>query len=229
MKMNEKQKALYDAVSGIDAALVQEATIPRPAQVKRTLWRVSAAAAVLAVLIGAFIELPGNDSNVTPFFSIQVYANETDSVELSADGEKTAVSNVAPSNTPTVSLGLHSVPPPDTPPEPMFHIDIWLGEGVNVWKEYRITVLCNGEEIEGKPSDSISVFLLASTIHKNVGYSIGGRVDRKSEIEILLTTPDGTLLQKSTLMVYPLFSGGYRVRLVETYVDDAYKIEIRDT
>jgi hypothetical protein len=224
MKMNENQKALFDAVSGIDAALVQEATAPRPAQVKRTLWRVAAAAAVVAILIGAFIGLLGNDSNVTPFFSIQVYANETDSVELSADGEKTAVSNVAPSNT-YPELGLLSAPLPDTP-EPMFWITIWLGEGCSMYKEHRLTVLCNGKEIEGKSSDSIKIAFAASIENDDVGYCIFGRVRKIANLKISLTTPDGTLLQESIVRIYPLLSGGYYVHLVDTSINGNYKIEL---
>ena len=79
MKMNEKQNALYDAVSGIDAALVQEATAPRPAQVKRTLWRVAAAAAVVAILIGAMTGIPfdlfGHEDYVTAPGILSIYAN----------------------------------------------------------------------------------------------------------------------------------------------------------
>ena len=87
MKMNEKQNALYDAVSGIDAALVQEATAPRPAQVKRTLWRVAAAAAVVAILIGAMTGIPfdlfGHEDYVTAPGLLSIRAYALDEIQIS--------------------------------------------------------------------------------------------------------------------------------------------------
>ena len=79
MKMNEKQKALYDAVSGIDAALVQEATASRPAQVKRTVLRFAAAAAMVAILIGLMAGIPfglrDDGDYITAPGLLSIYAN----------------------------------------------------------------------------------------------------------------------------------------------------------
>lgn len=58
MRANEKRRALYDAVSAIDPALVQEATAPRHRKVTRIVWRVAACAAVVALLIGAMAGFP---------------------------------------------------------------------------------------------------------------------------------------------------------------------------
>lgn len=83
MKMNETRRVLYDAVSGIDDALVQEATTPMPGRILRTLIRVAAAAAVLALLIGAAVGLPGAEAEYVTgpgLLSIRAYALDEDQI-----------------------------------------------------------------------------------------------------------------------------------------------------
>ena len=232
MKMNEKRRALFDAVSGIDPALVQEATAPKSSRVLHIVRRAAAAAAMLAVMIGMFIGLPGKDSEPAPFFSIHVYANETDIVELSTDSESFIVSNVVDSNASTDLPGLNSAPPSDKAPEPKFLIEVWLGTDVSIWFPSRgderpnLTVTCNGVAIEEQNDEDITIGFLASTTSDEVGYGIMGKVDELTNLQIILTAPDGTLLQKSDIQIAPIAAGGYEVTLVNSYVTDEYKIDI---
>jgi hypothetical protein len=45
-------------------------------------------------------------------------------------------------------------------------------------------------------------------------------------LEITLIAPDNTILQKCIVLITPALSGGYVVKLIYTYVTDAYAIGI---
>lgn len=87
MKTSEKRRALYDAISDIDPALIQEATMTRQARVLRTVWRVAAAAAMVAILIGALAGLPfgltDDEEYVTAPGALSIRAYALDENEIS--------------------------------------------------------------------------------------------------------------------------------------------------
>lgn len=174
------------------------------------VWvRCAAAAAVVALLIGAMCGFPGIGEKPAPFFTIQVYANETD-------------------ETGHPSLHLDSAPPSSQ--KPMFFIYVWLDTDLSIFMPDRkderptLTVLCNGEIVKNEKGNDIMIGLLASTTSDDVGYWVGGRVDKPSMLEVTLTAPDNTILQKCIVLVLPALSGGYVVKLIYTYVTDSYEI-----
>lgn len=87
MKASEKRRALYDAVSGIDPKLVQAATAPKPVKVVRTVWKVAAAAAMVAILIGVVAGLPfglmDDEEYVTAPGTLSIRAYALDENEIS--------------------------------------------------------------------------------------------------------------------------------------------------
>ena len=87
MKTSEKRRALYDAISDIDPALIQEATMPRQAKVLRTVWSVAAAAAMVAILIGVLAGLPfgltNDEEYVTAPGTLSIRAYALDENEIS--------------------------------------------------------------------------------------------------------------------------------------------------
>ena len=87
MKASEKRRALYDAVSGIDPKLVQAATAPKQIKVVRTVWKVAAAAAMVAILIGVVAGLPfglmDDEEYVTAPGTLSIRAYALDENEIS--------------------------------------------------------------------------------------------------------------------------------------------------
>ena len=79
--MSDKNKrALFDAVSGIDDDLIDEASITRPRTASKILWRLVAAAAALAIVLTALLWPNGEKDYVTApgLFSIFVQATDED-------------------------------------------------------------------------------------------------------------------------------------------------------
>ena len=232
---NKKFQEAFSAVRASDDMRNTVMALPAQARTEasrrgwKTLARVAACAAVVALLIGAMV-LPGKNGEPVPFFTIHVYANETDSVELTTDNNNSVISNVPPPDGGSHFPGFDSAPPSSQ--KPMFFVDVWLDTDLSIFMPGReserptLTVLCNGEVVENEKGKDIMIGFLASTTSDDVGYSVAGRVDKPSMLEITLIAPDNTILQKCIVLITPALSGGYVVKLIYTYVTDAYAIGI---
>ena len=82
-----------------DAALESAMDVYKRKQKHRSILRVAAIAAVIAILMTALLWLDGRE-NPTPYFSVYVYANETDSVGVLLD-KSPVISNYDPTKDPT--------------------------------------------------------------------------------------------------------------------------------
>ena len=212
--MDHKIKETFACVKASDDTVKAVLNIPAEQEAPRRFshWqvvrRVAACAAMLALLIGAMV-LPGKDGEPAPFFTIHVYANETGS------------------NAGAHFPGYDSAPPSSQ--KTMFFVDVWLDTDLSIFMPNReserptLRVLCNGEIVDAQDKN-IMIGLLASTTSDDVGYSVAGRVDKPSMLEIILTAPDNSILQKCFVLVMPALFDGYVVKLIYTYVSDAYDI-----
>lgn len=184
--------------------------------------RYAAAAAVLAILIGAMVGFQKEDNSPTPFFSVYAYASETDGAVLLTDGAESVISNVVNDDT-SINNYFDSTPPSDH--EPRFVIHVRLDD--LLWRDApSMTVLCDGKVLDPHAKDIMTGFF-ASTTSDEKGYSIVGKVDKRTDLQIILTAPDGTLLQKSDLLIVPITTGGYEVWLTDTFVADTYTVDAK--
>lgn len=206
MKGPNQNRALFDAITNIDDDLIDEAAAPRVLKFPDVVRKIAAVAAVLAIICTLFLQ-DGKESPM-PFFSVYVYASETESVELTPDGTTSAVSNVISEKNPGVSSTLF----PEERKQ-YFSIDIMYTERTIEHSE--IEILYNGKSISGS-KDVFRGFI--SKHGKIIGFTVVGTVDSTSNIEVNMYGEE-TLLQKYVFTVAPV-ENGYSVKLKESYIAD---------
>ena len=212
MKGPNQNRALFDAITNIDDDLIDEAAAPRVLKFPDVVRKIAAVAAVLAIICTLFL-LDGKESPM-PFFSVYVYASETESVELTPNGTTTAVSNVAKNERPLFGS---SVGNGDEDREPVFCTDIVLNDST---KDYRdIEVWCNDKCVDLSVGGIFILHTMNTELNKVTGLSVVGTVEQASVIEIILYGEDGVVLQQYVLKVEPAHDG-YKVELEKSYVAD---------
>ena len=229
MKNNERERALFAAISDIDPALIEGAAEPKMRLLQHRWVRVAAIAAAILIAFLSLALFPIDDHTAPSFFSIYVYANETESVELNLNGNTVAYSNVV-RNSDSGNNVLPEYPtlfPSDDPPvPPRFKIELC---GV----EHKILeVLCNGKlvaravyNVEKYQDASIvyhfgcSLQMPGEPIRDYEIVTIVGTVEEESVFEIMLYDENENLLQKNTISVQPA-EEGYIVTLQDIYIAD---------
>ncbi len=230
MNLNKQKRALFDAVTGIEEDLIAEAAEPRVRPVPKRVLRVAAMAAVVAILFLAASLLPMDGDGVSPYFAVYVYANETDLVELSTDGNTFVffddISN--DNNKEHSDLPLDSGSEPLWAGKPSFSFGIIPHENLPEYKSITaiedFTVFCNGERViytDGgyirSTSDNFVVAFMVSKEKGEFGYVLGGVVEEESVLEMVLYDEEGNILQKNTVLINPI-EGGYHITIQDVYV-----------
>lgn len=213
---NDNKRALYDAVTGIDDDLVEEAAAPRVLPFPKHILRIAAIAAAVAILMTALLFLDGNN-NHTPYFSVYVYANETEGVELTMD-QDSAISNWDRTNDPTYRPIFDSHVGPGTPSNPYrdwFNIKIRLDDRTKNYEN--LTVFLDNKEIDQLSSGKVFVGYTSTLEGVQTGLSILGKVEKPAKIDLVLYNDSGDVLQSYTMIVSPL-NEGYKIVLEEAYI-----------
>ena len=91
---SDKTKALFDALSHIDADLIEEAAEPRALHWSRPVLRISAIAAVIALLMTALL-WPKEENYVTSQNTLKVYACEMNNTSAITPDESTLLNGVS--------------------------------------------------------------------------------------------------------------------------------------
>lgn len=215
------------ALENISEPLIEEAAqVYDHARLKhrrmRRLLRIAAIAAVLALLLTAAL-WPDKDGNVNPYFSVYVYANETDIIELTTDGTRSSVSNIIP-NMQLPDLNSNLDFGDNESNEPRFSIRIELNDQTKNYE--RMAVICNGKEIKQR-LDGIFVAFIANAGNSNsddlkpTGLSLGGTVEEATTVALVLYDDDDSVLQRYVIQVTPI-EEGFNVALMENYIKPAY-------
>lgn len=222
---NETFKEAFSSVTASDDMVNKAMQIPAENEIRPSFsgWqiarRVAAAAVIVAVLIGVMVGLPTKDGELVPFFSIHVYANETDSVELSVDGVSSAVSNIIKDSNHQFNSFFGE--PDSLFSGPSFSIDVTLDDSTRAYTE--ITVMCNGEPV--KTNFSKKIYIVESFNVENgelTGIRILGTADKYTQIDVILTDANNNVLQHSTMGISVLAENGYDVRLIESHIADTH-------
>lgn len=176
----------------------------------RNILRIAAIAAVLALLLTALL-WPGNDQNVSPYFSVYVYANETDTTELQMN--ESTLSNMLCFNS---NIGVTE------PTKPSFGVDVKLNDLTRDFQD--LAILCNGKEIE-QHFCGIFVSYVETTgtsIKDDLSphaLRIAGTVDEPTTISLILYEND-KILQEYVFQVEPV-KEGFNITLIENCIKPA--------
>lgn len=232
--MNNKKndRALFDAVSGIDPELIQEAAEPRVRPVPRRALRLAAIAAMVAILFLAAALLPIDSEKGSPYFNIYVYANETDRVELQ-EGDVLPVANGSFESANNNGLGIDnpyfsSTIFPARDPNSFFMFCVIPNESILSVAEDRYAVFCNGEQVDFDviewAKDPTAQYVHVARLRfpdpeAFNGYLVDGVVTEASVIEVVLFTEDGDVLQKNTVWISPV-DNGFIIKLLNVYIAD---------
>ena len=183
---------------------------------KRKILRIAAIAAVLAILMTALLFLDGVKSH-TPYFSVYLYANGADGIELTVD-QNSAICNFDRSDDPTYRPIFDSqVTPGDSanPYKGWFHIKIRLD---NRTKDYtNLSVLVDNKEIDQFTSGTVFLGYTSSHEEGRTGFSLLGNVEKPTKIDLILYDDFSNVLQSYTVRVTPI-DDGYKIVLEEAYV-----------
>ena len=216
---SDKTKALFDAITGIDEDLIDEAASPSRLHPARTILRVAAIAAVIALLMTALL-WPDKDGNVAPYFSVYVYANETDcekltlysSVISSWDAKKD------PSYRPEFdsNFGNFGEGNPHNTPLYTFHLQIRIDEEL---QNNPMDLFIDGKK-HGQ-TDTVMITSPATdhlTGEKATPWpAVVGYVEKPTSVDILLYAKNGSVLQQYSLIITPI-NEGYKIELAKAYV-----------
>ena len=206
MRKENRDRMLFDAVSGIDPELIQEAAEPRVRVFPRYLWRMAACLVLVVGLILAFVGLPTQDEEKKNAFVVYVYANEGEKVVLNSDV------NIVP-NYSSYTEG-HE-------PKPLhgFVFHIWLAEEFTYQymekSHANLEIYCNEEKISVKSKEYSVAISIDPKTKKVVGYTFGGDFEEVSELWIVLRDTNGNVVQQMKLLVTPV-EDGYDVQVLPT-------------
>ena len=184
--------------------------------------RIVAAAAALVLITGGLFFLDKLEKPM-PFFTMYVYANETDTVELGPQGEMSVLCEGVPKRNNETPEDPNPFPGNLLSPivgadnrERLFMVNILYTERTKGYTEREI--FCNGENIINQKNILIG-FSGGPGDQRFSGFFVAGTVETVSVIDVFLYGEEGELLQKYSFTVTPL-EEGYRIDLGETYVKD---------
>ena len=186
---------------------------------KQTILRVAAIAAVIAILMTALLWLDGRE-NPTPYFSVYVYANETDTVELQLK-EDPILSNWDPTSHPMYDPDYSSSFGPSDSKEigPSFRIQIELNDETRRCDD--LTILMDGEKVDHKFGGNVFVsYSLSTETSKFTALNITGIVEKSTKMDIMLYDEDA-ILQHYTIIITPI-AEGYTVVLDKDYTSPSW-------
>lgn len=202
---SDKTKALFDAITGIDEDLIDEAASPSRLHPARPILRVAAIAAVIALLMTALL-WPDKDGNVAPYFSVYVYADAENNTEPLTNQAESAVSNIIPNGS-TVGETASTTP--------RFGVGVEFNSLTENYNDFK--VFCNGEEVTQRYNGISVAYVLNIEDGKHTGLYIMGVVEESSRISLVLYDNDGSVMQRYTIDVTPS-EEGYVLVLVENYI-----------
>lgn len=202
---SDKTKVLFDAITGIDEDLIDEAASPSRLHPARPILRVAAIAAVIALLMTALL-WPDKDGNVAPYFSVYVYADAENNTEPLTNQAESAVSNIIPNGS-TVGETASTTP--------RFGVGVEFNSLTENYNDFK--VFCNGEEVTQRYNGISVAYVLNIEDGKHTGLYIMGVVEESSRISLVLYDNDGSVMQRYTIDVTPS-EEGYVLVLVENYI-----------
>lgn len=222
MKQQNQTRALFDAVTDVDAEWIEEAAEPRTLHWSRPVLRIAAIAAVLALLLTALL-WPGNDQNVSPYFSVYVYASENECEELIL--YSSSFSNWDPKKDPDYRPELDSDPgivgEENSTDSTLKHlplcIEVRLDDELQNATD-RMGYFVDGEKLNR--NHTIGVGFLVNTVGEEKGYmrpAITGYVEKPTTLDIYLYAENGDVLQHYSLIITPV-SEGYKIELAKAYI-----------
>jgi len=199
-----------------DTALESAMDVYTRKQKRRSIRRIAAIAAVIAILMTALLWLDGS-GNPTPYFSVYVYANETEGVELTIDKIE-SFPNYDPSKDSTYRPIFNSyvgLGPQSNPFENMFNIRVKLDDQT---QEYdNLLIFFDGKKMEPSLSNGMLVGFCYDPTSGQKSLSIYAEVKSITTVDLVLTTDAGDILQHYSMKVTPT-SEGYEIFLEKAYI-----------
>ena len=204
MNKENKDRMLFDAVSGIDPELIQEAAEPRVRVFPRYLWRMAACLVLVVGLVLAFVGLPTQDEEKKSAFVIYVYANEGEKVELSEGGYY------------NIDLSWYLDPDKNLRPErPPRGCSFYIELNDYTRGMTNIDIYCNGELVPGQDKEIGISYAVEHMTGRHLGWYVGYHKKESAILQIVLRAEDGSAL--------------YQVDLSVTYVDGSFTICVLPT
>ena len=203
-----------------DAALESAMDVYKRKQRHRSILRTAAIAAVIAILMTALFLLDGSNSPA-PYFSVYVYASETDTVEVLLD-KSPIVSNYDPTKDPTYRPIFDSTIGTSNPSSFLANRFVLYVSLDDHTKNYEnLEIFFDGEKVEqsiDKVFTSYRSHSPNSTEDKKSTITIFGKVEIPTKVDLILYNNSGKMLQCYTMNVTPLEDGGYTIMLEKAYV-----------
>lgn len=170
---------------------------------------------VITLLISVFAL-----GNTTPYFTVRVYANETDSVTLNRQGYTFFVSAYDETSTnsreddPSYRPELDSTLFDDKPlwDEPRFWLQLWLDD--KTINHDQIIIFVDGQRLDQNYQNGFWGYISKGDAR---GRFIALAVERTTYINIVLYDDDGKVLQEYGMEVEPA-EGGWYVTLDKAYI-----------
>lgn len=243
-------RALFDAVTNIDEDLIAEAGAPRSLSFPKNIKRIATIAAVFLLIFG-MLPFLNIQKTPAPIFSVYVYAQGMDAVELCPDGEKIELSSEDEQKFKELydaymdDLFDLLVAPPGSAFAPDFIIRISFEKGARDfllnWKsEYRFQVLVNGEVLlegddahgrieHGDSQGPFSKDVVEGVLYledDDVDYQIAGAISDPVELQFIVMTKYGTVIQQYDVLVMPKGDNEIQeIKLIYAFVDGECVIE----
>lgn len=180
---------------------------------RRLVRRVAACAAVLAMLIAVALF-----NHAPPYFSVRVYASETDVVKIDRMGDTIFI----PARDESYDYKN------DSSYRPIFDSNL-TGEGNRLWDETCLWLEIRLDD-ETKNYDQISVFVNGQELQQSIQSGVLGYIFNGGEVGRFIVLPventmrisivlyeDGKVLQEYGMEVEPV-EGGWNLTLDETYI-----------
>lgn len=214
MMLSKRQTALYEAVSNIDSKYIDE-TLSTPIRfTPGAVKRIAAVAAMLAILITAPIWESVFNPTPSPIPVTQSYFFIT---AKAADGKDTNLLDAGD------SFQSSSQSFPLWGDHPTFTFDIALCEfdGNYLFSEDYKLLISYGDKVldAAKYKDDhimIGMFLPEKGSTGMCGFFVFGWFEEYTEMEVILKSKDGTVLQEQTIAVD--FDGEYTLTLIESTI-----------
>ena len=214
-------KTIGQALDNISDVYLESAigVYERKRKARKIKLRLTACAAVLALLIGTMLFGSISDGK-KPFITVIVYAEDGQSVELMLPDINSAVSNVTDGDDLSYSSG--PLPEPDNT---WFYFSILLNEYEKQYTDYK--VYQDGNEVTRINTKELSVgTAFSQEMNQENGknqYTVStqtivtGHTEKKTEIEIHYLQENGDLLLKCVISVTPQ-GDDFLISLEEVYV-----------
>lgn len=230
MLENKVHKALGD-ISDVHLESAMNAYKRRKRQ--RNGWiRTTAIAVAVVIAFLMMLQFVTEDDQVMSYFSIYVYANETNSVEM-LEGYKLPMGKGPYVSEDNNGLGsdhpyFNSSISPIDDQDAFFRFDIIPDESILAVAIDRFAVFCNGERVEFNldwAKDPTSQHIIVNRLRSTdpdifPGYCVHGILKEDALLDIVLYDEEGNVLQINTVLVQPV-EGGYMISMKNFHIAES--------